>query len=270
MGPGGETSTYRADPETPDLSAKIRAFFGQHAEGYRLSRSHRAGSDLERLLQLMEPRSHHRLLDVATAAGHTGLTFAPHVAEVVGLDLTPAMGEAFAREAAERGVSNARFVQGDVHALPFADGSFDLVTCRRAAHHFGDVERAVAEMVRVLRPGGRLGLVDMTAPETSEGATLLNDLERLRDGSHARALDPWTWQHLLRGAGLRILHLEIQEEALTPEAWLYPVPASPDLLRRLDERLAREPEATRRQVVIEEGGRWWLRKRRLVLVAARP
>lgn len=251
-------------------AARIQAFFGRHAEGYRRSPSHRAGSDLERLLQLVRPEPHHRLLDVATAAGHTALTFAPHVAEVVGLDLTPAMQAAFEREAAERGVANARFVLGDVHSLPFDDGSFDLVTCRRAAHHFGYVERAVAEMVRVLRPGGRLGVVDMTAPETVEGATLFNDLERLRDDSHNAALDPRAWQDLLRGLGLRVLHLEIHEEALTPESWLYPVPASPDLLRRLEERLAREPAVVRRQVVIEENGRWWLRKRRLVAVAGRP
>ena len=251
-------------------AAKIRAFFGQHAEDYRRSSSHRSGSDLQRLLELMGPEPGHRLLDVATAAGHTGLTFAPHVAEVVGLDLTPAMGEAFRREAEERGVTNARFVLGDVHRLPFASATFDLVTCRRAAHHFPDVPRALAEMVRVLKPGGRLGIADMTAPEDPAAATLFNDLERIRDDSHGWAHAPRAWAELLQRAGLKVEAVEVLEEVVSPEAWLYPVAATGEILQRLNERLAAEEEGVRQQVVVEDGQGWHLRKRRVVAVARRP
>src|SRR5690606_39820909 len=59
--------------------------------------------------------------------------------------------------------------------LPFADGSFDLVTCRIAPHHFADVQRAVHEVARVLRPGGLFLLIDSVAPEDPELDEFLNE-----------------------------------------------------------------------------------------------
>lgn len=224
---------------------------------------------MERLLVLMAPAPWHRLLDVATGPGHTAMAFAPRVAEVVGLDLTPAMAAAFSREAAERGVRNARFVLGDAHNLPFSDASFDLVTCRRAAHHFVHVPAVLSEMGRVLKVGGRLGLADMTTPDEPAAATLFNDLERLRDASHQRAYAPRRWLEWCQREGLRVRRWEVDEERIALVDWLHPVPADRTMLRRLEERWAREPDAIVRQVLLQERGRWWLRKRRLVLVAER-
>lgn len=251
-------------------AAGVQAFFSRHAEAYRQNPGHRSGADLFALIKALDPQPHHRLLDVATAAGHTGLTFAPRVGEVVGLDITPAMAEVFAREAKARGVQNARFVIGDVQALPFADRSFDLVTCRRAAHHFGDVAAAVAEMARVLRSGGRLGLVDMTPPANPQAAALFNSLERIRDASHVEALTPGRWAAIVERAGLELERLEVLVDPQPLEGWLYPVASEPGVLAQLEDRWQQDEVAVREQVVRQSPGGWVYIKRRVLLVAQKP
>ncbi|WDM03104.1 methyltransferase domain-containing protein [Alicyclobacillus cycloheptanicus] len=126
------------------------------------------------------------LLDIGTAAGHTALAFAPHVARCVGCDLTEAMVELAAQFAAEQGVQNVSFCVGDAEHLPFEDASFDIVTCRFAAHHFPNIQTAIQEVSRVLKPGGTFLLVDHYAPAHADLDTFVNTLDRMRDPSHVR------------------------------------------------------------------------------------
>ena len=99
------------------------------------------------------------MLDVATGAGHTALAFAPHVAKVTATDITEEMLAQAKKLAASRGLGNVKTVPAKAEDLPFPDMSFDLVTCRLAAHHFADVAAFAAEAFRVLIPerpaGGR-------------------------------------------------------------------------------------------------------------------
>src|SRR5258707_415022 len=73
----------------------------------------------------------------------------------------------------DRGAATAAFVAGDVEALPFEDGAFDVVTCRIAAHHFADVATAVREVRRVLRPGGSFLLQDILGHDDAEAAAFI-------------------------------------------------------------------------------------------------
>jgi ubiquinone/menaquinone biosynthesis C-methylase UbiE len=127
------------------------------------------------------------LLDVACGAGHAAETAAPHVRQVVGLDLTRPLLELGASRLDASGVANVLLQEGDAASLPFMDGSFDLVFCRSAVHHFPRPERVVAEMARVCRPGGRVVVSDMTVPSPAERRAF-DDLHRLMDPSHAGAL----------------------------------------------------------------------------------
>jgi ubiquinone/menaquinone biosynthesis C-methylase UbiE len=108
------------------------------------------------------------VLDVACGTGNAAIRAAEAGALVTGVDLTPELFEAARREAAEAGV-RAEWVQGDAEALPFADESFDVVLstfgCMFAPRH----RIAAAEMARVLRPGGRLGITAWT-PEGGMGS----------------------------------------------------------------------------------------------------
>jgi SAM-dependent methyltransferase len=249
---------------------RVRGFFTAHARNYAVDPGQRAGPDLVRLLERLEILPTDRALDVGTAAGNTAAALAPRVASVVGLDLTPRMRGEFEAVMRSARVENVGFEVGDADALPFPDGSFDLVTCRRAMHHFPSPSRAMAEMVRVLRPGGRAGFADMAAPANPGGAALFNALEQARDASHARALSPGEWRRLVEGAGLEVATLDELPDRIPWERWLSPVKAGgpEDALAR--ERVAAASDAARAEVVERDGGDLVIRKVRVVVTARKP
>ena len=119
-----------------DVKAQAQARFGQYAQDYVDSKSHAAGADLERLVALAAPQADWIALDVATGGGHTALKIAPHVRQVVAVDLTPKMLAAAHTFIEAQAVDNVVFAAGDAEQLPFAPASFELVTCRIAPHHF--------------------------------------------------------------------------------------------------------------------------------------
>jgi SAM-dependent methyltransferase len=127
------------------------------------------------------------VLDVACGAAHASEVAAPHVRQVVGIDLTPALLTIGADRLRAAGIDNVLLQEGHAAALPFVDGSFDLVFCRTALHHFPDPQRCIHEMARVCRPGGRVVLSDMIAP-SAEVREAFDDLHRSIDPSHVRAL----------------------------------------------------------------------------------
>lgn len=108
-----------------------------------------------------------RALDLACGTGDIAFELARHGADVVGLDLTPRMIElARAKRARASGLARApRFLVGDMMALPFPDQSFDVVTTGYGVRNVPVVETALAEMRRVLKPGGRLLSLDFNRPE---------------------------------------------------------------------------------------------------------
>ena len=169
-----------------DLGESIRQQFGAAAANYAVSGVHAGGPNLDAMLERASLTGRERVLDVGCGAGHTALAFAPHVAEVVALDMTQEMLDQSARLAAQRGLANVSLVHGVAEALPFPDALFDIVTSRLCAHHYADPERATREASRVLRPGGRYLLVDSVALEEPVQDTYFNALEVLRDPSHVR------------------------------------------------------------------------------------
>ena len=110
---------------------------------------------------------------------------APYVNQVTCLDMTPAMLMVGKKEAQKAGINNMSFVVGDVAELPFLDDSFDIVFSRLAFHHFPETEHPFAEMKRVLKPGGKLVVIDMEAAEEYLRETE-DSLEIMRDPSHVR------------------------------------------------------------------------------------
>jgi ubiquinone/menaquinone biosynthesis C-methylase UbiE len=107
--------------------------------------------------------------------------------------------------AAERRVGNIVFAAADAEALPFRDAAFDRITCRVAPHHFPDVRTALAEMARVTRPGGRIGIIDSVVPGEPSLDAFLNTIEKVRDPSHVRSYRVEEWLELLAEAGFLLL-----------------------------------------------------------------
>ncbi|QBD77147.1 methyltransferase domain-containing protein [Ktedonosporobacter rubrisoli] len=184
-----------------EVPSKVQNSFGPVASAYVTSAVHASGPDLAWVVEAAALTGKERVLDVATGTGHTALAVAPYASEVIALDLTSSMLQNAQQLARERQVHNISFIEGNALSLPFADNSFEVVTCRQAAHHFSDVAKAVKEWRRVLKPGGRLVLVDTISPEEPEQDTFLNTFEVLRDPSHVRDLRISEWLALLSQSG---------------------------------------------------------------------
>ena len=118
---------------------------------------------------------------------------APHVREVIGTDVSPPMLAEAERQAAARGLTNVRFGEADLTALPFADASFDIVTARMVTHHLPSLAPLLMDVARVLKPGGQFVVVDVISPEDAALAEFVNTFEQLRDPSHGRdwSLSEW-------------------------------------------------------------------------------
>jgi len=173
----------------PTRSAKEQ--FDSQATHYDVQWSGWSAETLNWMLDNAECHSSDALLDVATGTGFTALAFAPYVGSVIGLDVSPGMLAQARRQAEERSIGNTEFREAPAEALPFADETFDIVTCRIAPHHFLEIEKFVSEAARVLKPGGALLLVDTTVPDTDPGAAeWQNAVETVRDPSHVRNYMP--------------------------------------------------------------------------------
>ncbi|MGH9286212.1 MAG: class I SAM-dependent methyltransferase [Acidimicrobiales bacterium] len=176
---------------------------------------HPGGLDLTRRLgQALLLRSGQRVLDVASGPGTTAFLLAAEFGvEVDGVDLgADAVARASAR-AAERGLAaTVRFHVGDAERLPLPDASVDAVVCECAFCTFPDKPTAAAEMARVLKPGGRLGITDVALDRTrlhDELRSLAGWVACLAD---ARPVDEYA--ALLGAAGLEVTYQEPHDGAL--------------------------------------------------------
>jgi SAM-dependent methyltransferase len=115
----------------------------------------------ELLCEAVDLRAGQRVLDVATGSGNTTLAAARRFGDAVGIDYVPALLERGRTRAAAEGLA-IDLREGDAEALPFADASFDVVLSTFGVMFAPDQERAARELLRVCRPGGRIGLANWT------------------------------------------------------------------------------------------------------------
>ena len=190
--------------------------WSSRAQAFRESPTHREGADLDLLVEMCEPAEGVKVLDVATGAGHVARRLREEGCTVVTVDPAPGM-------------------QPDVIAraehLPFDDGSFDVVTCRIAPHHFEHVRTAVAEMARVAQ---RFVVIEdnLFIDEQVEEA------ERLRDPTHVRCYSEDEWKEMLTEAGLEVERVELFERRRDVDDWLARVDTPAADAERVRELLA--------------------------------
>ncbi len=167
----------------------------------------------ERMGEVLELRPGMRVLDVAAGRGTSALHIAHTFGcEVVGTDLSAEMSRLATVCAAEAGLSSQiTFQQGDAEQLPFADNTFDAVLCECAFCTFPDKPTAAREFARVLRPGGRVGLSDLTR-EGELPPELQSLLAWVACIADARPLEEYA--HHLRTAGCDDITTETHHEAL--------------------------------------------------------
>lgn len=155
------------------------------------------------MLERLQPVADETLLDLGSGPGAMARAAGPFVRRVVLCDLSPAMLRAAASEAKRAGRLIAPSAAADALALPFRDASFDLVACRHAVRLFGPPERALAEMRRVLRRGGRVALCDVMATGEPEVDDVVASLEGALAPGPVRLLTPEAWAERLEAVGFR-------------------------------------------------------------------
>lgn len=180
-----------------EIKQAVQKQFRKNAEAYVQSVTHAKGNDLELLVEWLQPSNNGRVLDIATGGGHVARTLAPHVGLVVATDLTLPMLKAASEANSQALAQNILYVQADAESLPFLDESFEIVTCRIAAHHFPDHAAFIREVNRVLVPGGLFLFIDNVAPEDPGLSGFVNEVEKRRDPSHLRCLSITEWRSLL-------------------------------------------------------------------------
>ncbi len=186
---------------------RVREQFSRTAEYYVRDEGFARGEDLSAAARCLNPTQDDILLDVATGGGHTALYFAPLVRNVVASDLTMQIlkkAQEFISE--EGGIENVTFREADAEDLPFPAGSFTLLTCRIAPHHFPDVKRSLREFFRVLRRGGRMAIIDSLLPDDPEIADFYHSMEKMRDPTHVRAYTRSEWITMIEEAGFINIH----------------------------------------------------------------
>jgi len=194
--------------------------WSQRAQAMRESPTHREGPDLDLVVELCEPGPGVTALDVATGGGHVARRLREAGCNVVSADPAPGM-------------------QPDVicraEDLPFADGSFDVVACRIAAHHFEHVAVAVQEMARVARDR-------MVVQDNLFQSEQVEEAERLHDPGHVRCYSEDEWRSFFAAAGLEVDALEVMRRRLPLEPWLERAETPPDDAARVRELLADRTE----------------------------
>jgi ubiquinone/menaquinone biosynthesis C-methylase UbiE len=168
--------------------ARIVAQFTKMAEAFSSSPPIVDREALDLLLEETSASGSDLSLDVACGAGVVACHFASVVRSATGIDITPAMIEKARALQAKAGLANVQWDVGDVKHLPYADNSFSIVTSRYAFHHIPEPGRVLQEMVRVCRAGGVIAVADICVSEDPRKAERFNELEKLNDPTHFRAL----------------------------------------------------------------------------------
>ncbi|MGQ9767927.1 MAG: histidine phosphatase family protein [Anaerolineae bacterium] len=140
------------------------------------------------LIELAAPRPEDRVLDVATGRGIIALAFAPYVAGVLGIDVSPAMLEHADAARAAGNLENVHFRLGEIGALPLAPASFEIIICHDLLHYVTDVPALLARFRSLLAAGGRLVLDELVGSDDPVKRATQNAIEQRRNPAFTQVL----------------------------------------------------------------------------------
>ena len=208
-------------------------------------------------------RSGDTVMEVGAGTGNFLELFRPSAAMLIAVDLTLKMLQQGRAE--HPGV---KAVAADGNRLPFASRSIDLVACAQMLHHVWEPVPLLKEMRRVVKPGGRILVVDQVAPESYEQTAFMNELEALRDPSHASARAPSVMRTIIRAAGLEIVDERLVGKDNSLSSWMWPeeFPAERiQVVREFIEKFGSETGMNWRRV----GDDWVYSRERIMILASR-
>jgi ubiquinone/menaquinone biosynthesis C-methylase UbiE len=202
------------------------------------------------------------VLEVGAGTGNFLGLFEDVSSGLVALDLTAAMLEQ----------SRSRFprmmrVQADGARIPLVSECVDLVASAQALHHIWDPLPILMEMRRVVQPQGRVLIVDQVAPERYEEAVAMNELEIVRDPSHASSRPASAFRVLLRRAALEIIDERFHESVDRLSSWMWQQEFPAERIEAVRRFIAERGQQT--GMSFERDGDDWVFTRRRMMILAR-
>lgn len=239
--------------------------FDDRVAGYADSPCHRSGPSLPLVIELASVAPGCLVLDVGTGTGFTAHALVQRGARVDALDVSRPM----LRHTRAAAPAPLRAVRAAAGRIPARGGSYDVITCRHALHHFGDPAGAIGEMARVLRPGGRVVIADTQSPDDAWVASEMHDIETTRDPSHVRNLSAAEFPRYLRAAGLDVAADRECRSPMDFDQWVARSGGTTPMADELWRRMSEPRVATAFEVHLDAGVRrfaWPVR----VIAALRP
>ncbi|MDB6035629.1 MAG: Methyltransferase type 11 [Verrucomicrobiales bacterium] len=259
-------------PATMNLNEVQKASQEQFAkQSHRYGRGHILENvdDVSEALRSIQLPTPAKVLDVATGGGHTGLYLASSGHQVTLADIAQPMLDRAKQTALERGLT-VETRQHPAEDFPYGDATFDLVTCRVAAHHFSSPNDFVRETARVLKSQGWFLLIDGSVEDNQpEAEEWLHQVEKFRDPSHHRFLTPGQWTALCQKHGLSPFKAVLTPFKQPDLNWYFETAAtSPENRAEVLKLIRNAPDSARKLYNLgEETGKivWWWQ--RLTLLA---
>ncbi|OYD06396.1 hypothetical protein CHM34_16645 [Paludifilum halophilum] len=215
------------------------------ASNFLNSEVHRMSPTIRLLHEFTGEYTVDSVCDVACGAGHLAISFHERAQRLVGVDPSPNMLSAFINQAREKGVEAER-IESSAERIPLPDDSFDLVVSRLAPHHFEDIGRAVKEMGRLARPGGRVAVIDLEGYENPDIDEFNHTLEVLHDPTHVRSYRASQWKQFFVDAGLDILKVQSglyeRPSGVSVRRWCEIASSGEEAERKIQEELRKAPK----------------------------
>jgi ubiquinone/menaquinone biosynthesis C-methylase UbiE len=203
------------------------------------------------------------VVEVGAGTGNFLALFEEPASSLIAVDLTEGM-LLEARRLHPQMVS----VMADGAQLPLASRTVDLVSCAQMLHHVWEPLPLLKEMRRVVKPRGRVLIVDQVATERYEEAAMMNRLEIIRDPSHAASRPPSAMRTLIRAAGLEIVDEKISVGTQKMSEWMYPEEFPPERFQAVERFIEEHGSQTGMGFQREESD-WSFTRRRMMLLAQR-
>ena len=226
------------------------------------------GKDLDLLISMLDLKKNYKALDVGTGPGFVAFQMSDRVAVSMGLDVNDHMLEIAVRKAEDDNKENVVFVKGDVLSMPFPDNVFDVVSCRRVAHHIKDKKRFIEEAWRVLKKGGKFGITDLLKP-MNDKKDLFNKFEKARDSSYIRSESLDYWFKILKENAFQIDNFKTFEMKETFQSWLSPISENSAAGKRA-KKILNDNISYFKDVFGYDAETGYFNKSRMVIIAKKP
>jgi SAM-dependent methyltransferase len=239
----------------------LRSEFERAAESF--STRTRGRFDYLRVVDFSRVEEGAKVLEVGAGTGNFLQLFAGTAGQLLGVDLTPAM----LRKARET-FPEMDLMVGDGARLPLRSRSIDLATTAQTLHHIWEPLPVIKELRRVTTTDGRVLIVDQVGTERYEEVLAMNELDVMRDPSHASSRPPSALRTLMRVAGLKIIDERIVDVANRFSDWMPPVEFPQDRIDKVKRFIDEHGHVTGMNFE-QDGDDYTFSRRRMMILAER-